>query len=145
MPFNFWLLDAEKMRHREVIARGLDQARRYAVDLVEGRARWGKLPVLADLAYGVYLAYRWTIYTRPNQRWFRIRNEAGRCVSCGRCAVSCPVGNIAMATDAGGQARPAFGDRCEFCLKCLALCPQQANRFALNGEHVYRAPGATDY
>ena len=55
MPFNFWLLDAEKMHHRDVIERGMEKARRYALDLVEGRARWGKLPVLADLAYGIYL------------------------------------------------------------------------------------------
>jgi len=145
MPVNFWLVDPIKMRHDKVIEKGLRKARRYALDLAEGRAHWGRIPVLADLAYGIYLSYRWMIFTRWNQRTFRVRNEPERCVSCGRCAESCPVGNITMLADGGGQARPAFGDRCEFCLKCLAQCPRGANRFALNGDRAYRAPGTTSY
>ena len=80
MPLNFWLLDAEKMRHGKVIEKGLAQARRYAHDLAEGKTRWGRIPVLADSADAIYLSYRWTIFTRMNQRACRIRNDAERCV-----------------------------------------------------------------
>jgi ferredoxin len=145
MPMNFWLVDPEKMGHSEMIDRGLQRARSYACDLIQGRSHWGRIPLLADLAYGVYLLYRGLIFTRPNQRLFRIRNEPGRCISCGRCARSCPVKNIAIAEDAEGNLRPVFMDRCEFCLKCLAQCPEQANSFIMNRERVYRAPGATNY
>jgi len=30
-------------------------------------------------------------------------------------------------------------------IKCLARCPEQANRFVIGGEKVYRAPGTDEY
>lgn len=43
------------------------------------------------------------------------------CVSCGKCARECPLGNIAMR---GGA--PQWGGRCTLCLRCYHGCPRRA-------------------
>lgn len=45
------------------------------------------------------------------------------CNSCGWCAKNCPVNNITMLEN-----KPAFGDNCILCLKCIYGCPKQAIR-----------------
>lgn len=42
------------------------------------------------------------------------------CTQCGICAKICPAANIAVTDQVG------FGDRCEGCLGCVHLCPQNA-------------------
>jgi ferredoxin/protein involved in ribonucleotide reduction len=42
------------------------------------------------------------------------------CISCGICREVCPVGNIA------GIGKPEYLNKCEFCLGCIHLCPQNA-------------------
>ena len=48
------------------------------------------------------------------------------CNSCGVCRKVCPMGNIA------GVGKPEYLKKCEFCLACTHLCPQNAIR--LKGE-----------
>lgn len=45
-----------------------------------------------------------------------------RCVSCGLCAQSCPLGNITMS----GNGRPSWGKDCTLCLRCYHICPTHA-------------------
>jgi ferredoxin/flavodoxin len=42
------------------------------------------------------------------------------CIKCGICAKVCPSGNISV------SARVTFSDKCEGCLGCVHLCPQNA-------------------
>ncbi|MDO4983111.1 MAG: EFR1 family ferrodoxin [Eubacteriales bacterium] len=44
-----------------------------------------------------------------------------RCLSCGRCASVCPLGNIR--TENG---RPVWGDNCTHCMACIGVCPAKA-------------------
>lgn len=43
------------------------------------------------------------------------------CVSCGRCAASCPMSNINMA-----DGHPVWSDNCAMCLRCYHICPSHA-------------------
>lgn len=43
------------------------------------------------------------------------------CISCGKCARVCPVGNVALE-----NGKPVFGDHCELCVACVQWCPQKA-------------------
>jgi formate hydrogenlyase subunit 6/NADH:ubiquinone oxidoreductase subunit I len=47
-----------------------------------------------------------------------IVNES--CTSCGICRKVCPMANIS------GTNKPEYLDKCEFCLSCIHLCPQNA-------------------
>jgi len=49
---------------------------------------------------------------------FRVSKSG--CNRCAVCANSCPVGNIEM------KQYPQWGSSCEFCLRCLHICPQSA-------------------
>jgi ferredoxin len=51
-----------------------------------------------------------------------------QCVGCGRCAESCPMGNITMSNVAGENksGSPQWGNRCAFCLRCYHICPRHA-------------------
>jgi ferredoxin len=44
----------------------------------------------------------------------------GQCVKCGICARVCPTGNIAV------EDKVRFADKCEWCLGCVHLCPNNA-------------------
>lgn len=86
-------------------------AGRWEEDYVRGSAAWAK----TRLVYPLFK--RWGVFP---SRW-RATDE---CVSCGRCAAVCPVGNITM--DGG---RPRWGRRCESCLACYHVCPRHAVQY----------------
>ncbi|MDO5445707.1 MAG: EFR1 family ferrodoxin [Eubacteriales bacterium] len=44
-----------------------------------------------------------------------------KCISCGRCASLCPLGNIRMK-----NGRPVWSDNCTHCMACIASCPKGA-------------------
>ena len=54
---------------------------------------------------------------------FRVQEH---CNGCGICQKVCPMGNILV------EGRPMYLDKCEFCLACTHLCPQ--NAIGLKGE-----------
>jgi len=134
MPLNFWLVETRLYDQDEMIARGERSAEQYAVDLLEGKARWRLSSPVEPLMYGIFRLYEGLLYTGWNQRWFKVRHLAERCDGCQRCVRACPVGNIDIRE--GG---PIFLDHCEFCQMCLAVCPHDANQFVLNRGLVYRA------
>ncbi|MBN2567340.1 EFR1 family ferrodoxin [Candidatus Woesearchaeota archaeon] len=56
-----------------------------------------------------------------------------RCISCGRCALICPVGNIRMA-----NGHPTWLHRCEQCLACIHWCPSEAIQLGTKSEGKQR-------
>lgn len=43
-----------------------------------------------------------------------------KCKHCGFCEKQCPVSNIKQ------EGYPIHGNKCEFCMRCIAHCPQRA-------------------
>ncbi len=59
------------------------------------------------------------------------------CISCGKCAKSCPLGNIEM-----GEGIPCWGDACTHCMACICGCPVQAIEYGKKsrGKVRYQCP-----
>ncbi len=71
---------------------------------------------------------------------FKPKVNPDRCVGCGACAKTCPIGNIGLA-----EGKAAIGSACTACLGCLHTCQHQA--IEVGGkptpkEHQYRHPSA---
>ena len=66
---------------------------------------------------------RWGIFP---SRW----GYTDACVSCGKCASACPVGNITMSLNVKeSKSFPQWGDNCESCLACYHICPRHAVKY----------------
>ena len=76
------------------------------------------------------LFYRFNVKAAP----FHV---AGSCVSCGKCAAACPLGNIRME-----RGVPVWGDRCTHCMACICGCPTGAIEYskASQGKPRYQCP-----
>lgn len=48
-----------------------------------------------------------------------------KCISCGKCAESCPLNNITI-TDG----KPVWGEACTHCMACICGCPTEAVEYA---------------
>lgn len=59
------------------------------------------------------------------------------CISCGKCASLCPLGNIRME-----NGKPVWGKKCTHCMACICSCPTQAIEYgkASRGKPRYRCP-----
>ena len=118
MPFNLYPIRPSRQRNRHLVARGQEQARQYARELLEGCTRWGHIPILPDLL-------RWTCGSRLMWRWVAwtdrlLSVDKTRCVRCGLCSRLCPVGNLVL------DPWPRYVGQCQQCMRCLSYCPQRA-------------------
>ncbi|MDO4553446.1 MAG: EFR1 family ferrodoxin [Bacillota bacterium] len=59
------------------------------------------------------------------------------CVGCGKCAESCPLGNITLQNE-----RPVWDNRCTHCMACICGCPSEAIEYgkASAGKPRYQCP-----
>ena len=76
------------------------------------------------------LFYRFFVKAKP----FTVSSA---CISCGKCAQDCPLGNIHLE---GG--RPVWGKNCTHCMACLCGCPAAAIEYgkATGGKARYQCP-----
>ena len=121
MPSNiFFIQDKEKCDI--IIQKGLQAAEKYALDLINGKAEWGRIPILSD---AVNLFSRSTLKLTGidiHQKFFLFKVNKEKCNKCGICVGLCPTKNIRI--DGGNY--PEHGLNCQYCLRCTSLCPKQA-------------------
>ena len=130
MPANVFISRGMTPRKRRLVAKGVEQARRYAGDLLEGSARWLDAPVYSTLLSRVSRSSGfWDLFRRLTP----VDADVRTCTACGLCEQLCPVNNIAVAD------LPAFGSACILCMRCFSHCPEGAIRFRNYRSAKYRA------
>lgn len=110
-----------------------------------------------DLERGEGKRYRTNMFMRIASFFLRIEHPAmpvvglgfhakkDKCVGCGKCARTCPQGNITMK-----DGKPKFGGHCVACMGCAFSCPTDAvrpsllNGWRVNGAYPYGGLVATD-
>ena len=136
MPNNLYPRRINQARNEVKIARGLDKARRYARQLSEGAARWGRIPLLPDLFHA--LAGSKLTWKATSAIGRRLIVDEALCNQCGLCAELCPVGNIVLSP------YPRYLDKCQQCMRCVSFCPTEAIRLPWFRHARYRAVRAKD-
>ena len=56
-----------------------------------------------------------------------------QCVSCGKCALRCPLNNIRLA-----EGRPVWGGNCTHCMACIGGCPTKTIEYKANSQNRHR-------
>jgi NAD-dependent dihydropyrimidine dehydrogenase PreA subunit len=121
MPSNIFFIQDEKTNKNKV-QKGLEAAEKYALDLVNEKAEWGRVPILSD---AVNLFSRGTLKLTGvdlHQKLFLFKVNKEKCNKCGICVGICPTRNIKI--DGGNY--PVHGLNCQYCLRCTSFCPKRA-------------------
>lgn len=63
------------------------------------------------------------------RKMFKFEVDTKKCTNCGLCLKQCPVGNIKQ------EGYPVHGNKCDFCIRCAANCPNKAV-FAKGNEKI---------
>ena len=130
MPGNLFPRKVDPEDVEDKVRKGLEKAERYANDLLEGRARWGRVPILSDMmTIFSQRGYAWKLF----RRMFRLQVDRSKCKQCELCFELCPVGNVTM------DEYPEFRDECQFCMRCISFCPTGAIYLPGKEYEVYRA------
>ena len=141
MPPNVFYVQDEDTCQKKVV-KGLAEARKYALDLINEKTSWGKVPILSDAMYYTSLSMLKLVETDLHQKWFYMGVDREKCNKCGICVQLCPLGNIEMQE---GDF-PEHHLHCEYCLRCASFCPQEAIpcKFNYKGK-TYRAVKAKEF
>ena len=141
MPINIFYVE-DKDTNQKKVEKGLQEARQYASNLINGTSEWGRVPVISDAIHLVSIGTLKLTGIDLHQKWFIFDVEEEKCRKCGICVDLCPVGNIQMAE---GEF-PKHGLNCEYCLRCVSLCPRQAMpaKFNYKGK-TYHAVKAKEF
>ncbi|MFH0947762.1 MAG: EFR1 family ferrodoxin [Elusimicrobiota bacterium] len=119
MPANIFYVQKES-NNRKKIEKGLLKAENYAADLINGKSKWCRVPILSDIVYFASTALTKLFDWQPHQKWFLFKVDKSKCTRCGICTKLCPVSNIEM------QEYPVYGMKCQYCLRCVSFCPEQS-------------------
>lgn len=141
MPSNIFFIQDDET-NKAKIEKGLIKAETYALDIINGKAKWGRVPVLSD---AMNLFSRGALKLTGvdlHQKFFLFDVDKGKCNKCGICVGLCPTKNIRIIR---GE-YPAHGLNCQYCLRCTSFCPKQAIpcKFNYKGK-TYRAVKAKEF
>lgn len=130
MPVN-WLMAFDDQLNRQIVeaAPGRVHAAVRRILAYERRPLSNILPLRLILKFVGYLEDR-----QGAKQFGRYLRAGASCTLCGKCARSCPAGNIVLNND-----KVAFDNACVWCMRCIYSCPQKAidnkymNLFILKG------------
>jgi len=130
MPLNIFFSFPDAFCRTRVM-KAAQQADSFADALADGKTVWKrKLPgseLIFLLADGLFRLTG----TKLHQRLLKIRINDEKCTRCGICMRKCPVGNITM------DCRITVGNRCQYCLRCVAVCPHDATHAILSPKSLH--------
>jgi ferredoxin len=135
MPNNLFPKKIVPEKVERKVRRGLDRAEQYANDILAGRSRWRRVPLLSD-AMALFSQHEATF--KIVKRLYPLKIDPAKCIACGLCVRLCPVNNIEM-----GE-YPAFRGRCLICMRCVSFCPTEAIYMSRKKHARYRAVKATE-
>lgn len=132
MPSNWFPKKSDEDLNKKTIENGLEIAKKYAQELIDGKSLWSRIPFLSDALYNICCNN--FIMQKVNLAAGRkITVDKEKCMRCGLCAKLCPVHNIEM------KDYPQWHNSCEICMRCLSFCPSNAVVIPKNKFQQYRA------
>jgi Fe-S-cluster-containing hydrogenase component 2 len=130
MPQNYipWLNVPVAAKQRAILQKASQRIARIAAQIQQGASVYEREPLfwLRPFRNTPFLK---TVHQRDCR--FRVTEH---CNACGVCQRVCPVGNIVLKS--GSQ--PQWQHRCQECLACIHLCPQQAIQIGTHTLHKQR-------
>jgi ferredoxin/flavodoxin len=133
MPNIFLRKRPDPERAEALIARGREEARRFAGDLLDGTGRWRDMPLYSDF---MSVFYRRRSTVKVWRKLFPWSVNAPACRRCGLCARLCPERSISLDAATG---LPANIGSCVLCERCFSFCPTGAIGIGGPGTIVSRA------
>jgi NAD-dependent dihydropyrimidine dehydrogenase PreA subunit len=141
MPPNVFYVQDEETCMKKV-KKGLHKAEEYAMDIINGKSKWGRVPLLSDAVYYTSIMSLKLTETDLNQKLFHLKTNNEECRKCKICVKLCPVDNIKMKE----EEYPDHGYDCQYCLRCTSFCPRMAIHCPINYRgKTYRAVKAKDF
>ena len=119
MPINIFFIQDDKTNMKKV-QKGLEMAEEYAKSLMDGKSKWGRVPIFSDAINLISKAGLKLTSLDLHQKYLKFRTQKSLCNKCMICVDICPVGNIKM------DEYPLTGNNCEYCMRCVSMCPQGA-------------------
>lgn len=101
------------------------KAEEYVQSLINGSAKWKRIPGLSDAMRSISKGR--TIWTKTSER---ISIDHDLCIKCGMCEKYCPVNAIHLVD----QHMKIQHRQCIACMRCVNFCPKSA--FTLRGKRV---------
>ncbi len=121
MPPNIFYIQDEETNQSKV-EKGLITAKMYALDLMNGKTKWERFPVLSDAMRLFSIGALKLTEIDLHQKFFIFDADDEKCSKCGICVDLCPVKNIKMEENE----YPKHSLNCQYCLRCTSFCPRQA-------------------
>jgi ferredoxin len=140
MPPNIFYIQEEDINKKKV-EEGLIEAEKYALSIINGETKWGRVPILSDIVYYTSIVGLKITHSDLNQKYFHLAPDEEKCNKCGQCVKLCPIDNITMKE---GEF-PVNLKECVYCLRCTSFCPKGAipSPFNYKGK-TYRAVKARE-
>lgn len=131
MPSNFLPKTIDEAKDEEIRKKGIQEAEKYAKEILDGRAVWKDQTIIADVFASICKGqFAWNMLAKEGKK-FRVKEDV--CKKCSLCVKLCPVGNIEM------NEFPRFLQKCQQCMRCISFCPANAI-YMINKKNVpYRA------
>jgi NAD-dependent dihydropyrimidine dehydrogenase PreA subunit/flavodoxin len=136
MPNNLFPKKEQNAKNEATRQKGLEEAERYAHDILQGRSTWGRIPLLSDFM-GIFSQKEWA--WNFLRKFYPLQIDPQKCSRCKLCVKLCPVENIEM------KGYPEYKNACIICMRCFSFCPSQAIYSPSHaGAHPYRAVKALE-
>lgn len=104
--------------NQKIVKEALEKIEKTVANIKNNKKSKDGLSILNHLA-GLF-GQRLYFYKKTLKLKNKLKIDYEKCISCGKCALICPVNNIKM------KDKPIPSDKCTCCYRCINNCPKQA-------------------